>query len=129
MSDFKPENYNSLSPYIMVEGAQKFADFAQAVFAAEELRKFKREDGSIMHLEIRIDDTVIMVSDATDDYPANANILHVYVPDADATYKKAIDIGCEGLEAPNHQEGDPDKRGSFLDFAGNYWSVSTQVNS
>lgn len=127
MSDFKPKDYNSLSPYIMVEGAQKFSDFAQAVFGAEELRKFEREDGSVMHLEIRIDDTVVMVSDATDDYPPNANILHVYVPDADATFQKAIDFGCEPLEAPENKEGDPDKRGAFLDFAGNYWSVSTQV--
>ena len=127
MNDFKPQNYNSLSPYIMVEGAQEFSDLLQNVFGAEELRKFEREDGSIMHLELRIDDTVIMVSDATDDYPANANILHVYVPDADATYQKAIDAGCEPLEAPEHKDGDPDKRGAFLDFAGNYWSVSTQV--
>ncbi|RZJ73642.1 VOC family protein [Flavobacterium sp.] len=125
---FKPTNYNSLSPYVMVEGAQKFSDFTKAVFDSEELRKFEREDGSLMHLEIRIDDTVIMVSDATKDYPANALILHVYVADADATYQKALDFGCQALEAPTRHEGDPDKRGSFLDFAGNYWSVSTQVS-
>lgn len=127
MQDFKPKGYNSLSPYIMVEGAQEFLDFTKAVFNAEELRKFEREDGSIMHLEIKIDDTVIMVSDATEEYPGNAVILHVYVPDVMATFQKAIDYGCMSLEEPVNKDGDPDKRGSFLDFAGNYWSVSTQV--
>ncbi|NUY82066.1 VOC family protein [Flavobacterium sp. MAH-1] len=124
---FKPTNYNSLSPYIMVDGAQQFSDLLKAVFDATELRKFEREDGSIMHLEIRIDDTVIMVSDATDDYPAETVMLHVYVPDVMATYQKALDNDCQALEAPTNKNGDPDKRGAFLDFAGNYWSVSTQM--
>ena len=127
MADFKPKNYNSLSPYLLVEEAQRLSDLLQAVFDANELRKFHREDGSIMHLELRIDDSVIMISDATDDYPADATMLHVYVPDSDAVYQKAIANGCHPIEKPENKEGDPDKRGSFMDFAGNYWSVSTQL--
>lgn len=127
MANFKPKNYNSVSPYLIVDEAQRLADLLKAVFGAEELRKFERPDGSIMHMEVRIDDSVIMLSDATEDYPADATMLHVYVVDSDATYKKAIENGCQPIEQPVNKEGDPDKRGSFLDFAGNFWSVSTQM--
>lgn len=127
MPDFKPKNYNSVSPYLVVEGAQKLADMLKAIFNAEELRKYKNDDGSVMHMEVRIDDSVLMLADSNDDYPADATMLHVYVPDADAVYKKAIANGCQPLEAPVNKDGDPDKRGAFMDFAGNYWSVSTQI--
>ncbi|RZJ67750.1 MAG: VOC family protein [Flavobacterium sp.] len=127
MPDFKPKNYNSVSPYLIVDGAQRLADLLKTIFDTEELRKYNREDGSVMHMEVRVDDSVLMISDATEDYPADATMLHVYVSDVDAVYKKAIDNGCQPIEKPENKNGDPDKRGSFLDFAGNYWSVSTQI--
>lgn len=127
MSTFKPNNYNSVSPYLIVDGAQRLADLLQAIFNAEELRKYNREDGSVMHLEVRLDDSILMISDATEDYPEDATMLHVYVPDVDAVFKKAIENGCQPIEKPLNKDGDPDKRGAFLDFAGNYWAVSTQV--
>lgn len=80
-----------------------------------------------MHAEIRIDDSVLMLSEATDEYPPNTTILHVYVQNADAVYELALSKGCKELDQPKQQEGDQDKRGMFEDFAGNLWSVSTQV--
>lgn len=68
--EFKPKAYNSLSPYLIVDHAQKLAEQLKAVFDAEELRKYEGpDDSTIMHLELRIDDSVIMISDSTDDYP------------------------------------------------------------
>lgn len=124
---FKPENYNSLSPYLIVNGAQRLADLLKTVFNATELRKYNREDGSVMHMEVLIDDSVVMISDATADYPGQKTMLHLYVPDVMATFKLAIENGCELIEEPVNKNGDPDKRGSFYDFAGNYWAVSTQI--
>lgn len=123
---FKPGTYNSVSPYMMVNGVDKFIALMKSIFDAEELRRYERADGSIMHAEIRIDDSVLMLSEATDDYPATSYWLHVYVPDAVATYEKALSFGCEGLEAPTRKKGDPDLRSTFKDFSGNNWAVSTQ---
>jgi PhnB protein len=124
---YKPENYTSLSPYLIVNGAQRLADLLTVIFNGKELRKYHRPDGSIMHLEILIDDTVLMISDATADYPGQKTMLHLYVPDVMATFKLAIENGCELIEEPVNKNGDPDKRGAFYDFAGNYWAVSTQI--
>ena len=84
-------------------------------------------DGSIMHAEIQIDDSVIMLGDSSDKYPPAPLVMHVYVPDVDKIFEKAIEAGCEIVEKPKHQENDPDKRGTFRDFAGNMWSIGTQL--
>lgn len=123
---YKPPNYNSVSPYLVVEDAPRMIALLATIFSAEELRLFKMPDGSIMHAEVRLDDSVIMLSEASAEYPANQLLLHVYVPDVDATYQKALDAGCEGQQVPTVQEGDFDKRGMFADYNGNMWSVSTQ---
>lgn len=127
MDDFKPAGYNSVSPYLVVNGAQRMIDLLKKVFNVQDLRKYETPDGKIMHSEVRLDDSVIMIADATEMWPQNQSLLHVYVADVDAIYRKAIDAGCEAGEQPKERDGDPDRRGGFRDFAGNYWSVSTQV--
>jgi PhnB protein len=124
---FKPEGYSSLSPYLIVEDAGRLAELLRTIFDAQEQRKYLREDGKIMHMELLIDDSVLMLADATDAYPAQRSTLHVYVPDSDRVYTRAIEGGCRPIEAPKQQDGDPDRRGTFEDFAGNLWSVSTQL--
>lgn len=128
MKQYKPENYNSLSPYLIVENAQKLVDLLTTIFDAKTLRRFDHEYGKIAHIELRLDDTILMISDSTESYEANKTMLHIYVPDVFLTFDKAIDNGCEIIEKPINKQGDPDTRGAFYDFAGNYWAVSTQTN-
>jgi uncharacterized glyoxalase superfamily protein PhnB len=123
---FKPSSYNSVSPYFVVDGAQRFIDFLKEVFDAKELRRYDLPEGSIMHAEVMIDDSVLMIADSNEKYPPHQLMVHVYVADARATYRKAIEAGSEGVEEPVQKENDPDLRGSFKDFAGNFWSIGTQ---
>ncbi|WP_220628086.1 VOC family protein [Confluentibacter sediminis] len=124
---FKPTGYNSTSPYFIVDGAQKFIEQMKTIFDAKELRRFERSDGTIMHAEIQIDDSVIMLSDATEKYPAIKMVMHVYVPNVDDVFQKVVAAGCEIIEKPKQNEGDPDKRATFTDLAGNMWSIGTQM--
>ncbi len=124
--NFKPNGYNSVSPYFIVDGAQPLIDLLKTIFDAKELRRFDRPDGKIMHAELQMDDSIIMLSDATEKFPPITLIMHVYVVNVDETFEKAVKAGCEIMEQPKENEGDPDKRGTFVDFAGNMWSVSTQ---
>ncbi len=126
--NYKPNSYNSVSPYFIIHEAHKFIDLMKAIFDAKELRRYDTEDGSIMHAEIQIDDSIIMLGTASEEFMPTTFWMHVYVPDVEATYKKAISLGCEGIEPPVHKEGDPDTRGTFKDFAGNMWSVGTENN-
>jgi len=107
--------------------AQKFIDLMKEVFDAKECRRYDMPDGSIMHAEIQIDDSVVMVGDSSDEYPPTPIVIHVYVPGINNVFKKAIDAGCEIIEQPTEREGDPDRRATFKYFAGNLWSIGTQL--
>ena len=126
-TSFKPAGYNSVSPYFIVPLAQRFIDLMVALFGATELRRFAMPDGSVMHAELKLDDSVIMLGEASEKFPAMPIVMHVYVPDVDAAYAKAIALGCTPVEPPKQREGDPDRRGSFKDYAGNWWSVGAQL--
>jgi PhnB protein len=110
-----------------VNGADKFIDLMKQIFDARELREFRMPDGSIMHAEVQIDDSVIMVGNSSEKYPPVPIVMHVYVKDVDQVFNKAIEAGCEIVEQPQEREGDPDRRATFKDFAGNLWSVGTQL--
>lgn len=127
MNSFKPTGYNSLSPYFIVQDSERWIELLKDVFGAEVKRRFDRGDGTLMHGEVQIDDSVVMVSEATEQYPANRFLLHVYVPDAIATYEAALKAGCKPIQAPKKLDSDPDLRGQFEDFAGNVWAVGTQM--
>ena len=125
--DFKPAGYNSISPYFIVNGAQQLIDLMKQIFNAKALRRYDMPDGTIMHAEIQIDDSVIMLGDSSDKFPPIPLVMHVYVPDVDETFERAIEAGCKIVEKPKEREGDPDRRATFKDFAGNIWSVGTQL--
>lgn len=126
--NFKPKGYNSVSPYFIVNGADRFIDLMKQIFDAKKLREYRMPDGTIMHAEIQIDDSVIMIGESSEKYPPVPIVIHVYVSDVDTVFQKAIDAGCEVVEPPKEQENDPDRRATFKDFAGNWWSVGTQIN-
>ncbi|MEM6767545.1 MAG: VOC family protein [Bacteroidota bacterium] len=123
---FKPAGYSSLSPYLIVEDAGRLIKLMEAVFEAKLLRRFDFPNGDPMHVELKIDDTVLMITTATETWPSAPVMLHVYVPDAQACFQKALGAGCESLREPVVEEGDTDLRGMFKDFAGNTWAISTQ---
>lgn len=127
--EFKPPGYNSVSPYFIVSGAQRFIDLMTEIFDAKVVRRYDMEDGTIVHAEIQIDDSVIMVGDSSEKFPPVPTVVHVYVPNVDHTFDRAIKAGCENIEAPKERESDTDRRATFKDFAGNMWSVGTQVKN
>ncbi len=127
VTNFKPEGYNSVSPYFILKDAEAFIKLLATVFDATVLRKFDRPDGKIMHAEVKIDDSIIMLSEATEKYLPITLVMHVYVKDAKATFEKALAAGCKIEQEPKQADNDPDLRGTFVDFAGNMWSVGQQI--
>ena len=125
---YKPQGYASVSVYIMADGAQRLIDFLKQAFDARQTRRTDLPDGSIMHAEVQIDDTIVMITDGADDNPAFPIWLHVYVPDVDASYRRALEAGGLSVDEPKQREGDPDRRGGVKDPAGNTWWIATQVS-
>lgn len=123
---WKPEGYTSVAPYLVVDGAQRTIEFLVAVFDAEPLRMHPVGEGRLGHAEVRIDDTVLMLADAADGWPAIPSHVHLYVPKVDATWARALAAGADPVQAPE-EKGDGDRRGGFRDAGGTTWWISTQV--
>lgn len=126
-SSWKPEGYSTVSPYLIVEGADRVIDFLRRAFGASELRRFDLPDGSVMHAEVRIGDTVVMLGDAGEGWPPVPAHVHVYVDEVDTVFARAIEAGGVAVQAPKHREGDPDRRGGVKDPGGTTWWIATQL--
>ena len=121
----KPAGYPSVAPYLVVSSARATLDFLAAAFDAVELRRFDGEGGRVAHAEVRLDDAVIMLADGAPGWdPAPAHV-HVYVPDVDATYRRALAAGAESVQEPA-RKGDEDRRGGVRDAGGTTWWIATR---
>lgn len=120
---YKPDGYTSVAPYLIVRDANATLTFLEAVFGAERLRVIAG-DNRILHAEARIDDTVIMMGEMPDGPDTN---VHIYVPDADATFAKAVAAGGKVVQALE-EKGDGDRRGGIADGNGAIWWISTQLS-
>lgn len=123
---YKPEGYNSVSPYLIVDGAARTIQFLKDVFGAIQLRTYPNGDGKLMHAEVRIDDSVVMLADPGPSWPALASHVHLYVADVDAVYRRALQAGAVSVQEPI-QKADEDKRGGVKDAGGTTWWISTRV--
>lgn len=127
MPNFKPENYTSVSPYLVVNDAAKSIEFLEEVFGAVVLRRYADADGRLMHSEIRLDDTILMLADSAPEWPPTPSHVHVYVADVDATYAHALRAGATSVQEPVKKD-DEDKRGGVKDIGGTTWWIATRVD-
>jgi uncharacterized glyoxalase superfamily protein PhnB len=123
---YKPAGYTSVAPYLIVAGAGATIDFLKQVFDATELRRFPDPSGKVMHAEVRVDDTVVMLGDGGEGWPPVTAHVHVYVSDVDATYARALEAGATSVQEPV-QKQDEDKRGGVKDAGGTTWWIATRV--
>lgn len=120
----KPRGYTTVSPYLIVDGASETIAFLVRAFDAVELRRFPDSTGKLMHAEVRIDDTVVMIADGGAGWPPIASHVHVYVSDVDATYRRALEAGAISVQQPVKKD-DTDKRGGVKDSGGTTWWIAT----
>jgi PhnB protein len=123
---FKPAGYTSVAPYLIVDGAGRTIDFLVRVFGAQELRRFDAPGGGIMHAEVRMDDTVVMLADGGGEWPPIPANVHVYVADVDDVYRRALEAGAQSVQEPVKKD-DEDRRGGVRDPGGTTWWIATRV--
>jgi len=120
-----PKGYNTVTTYLTVKNALGVIDFAKKAFGAEVTEKHLQPNGKLMHAEIRIGDTRIMLGEASGQWKAMPAMFYMYVSDCDAIYKKAIKAGAKSVRAPADQFYG-DRSGGVQDKAGNQWWVATK---
>jgi uncharacterized glyoxalase superfamily protein PhnB len=128
MSAHKPDGYTTVSPYLIVSGADATIAFLRTVFDAVELSRHADPAGKVMHAEVRIDDSIVMMGDATSMWPPVPSHVHVYVSDVDATYTRALAAGATSVQEPVKKQ-DADKRGGVKDAGGTTWWIATKVET
>jgi PhnB protein len=122
-----PDGYHTITPYLVVDGADKVIRFMREAFGAQPLfEPMMRPDGKIMHAEFKIGDSVVMIADASERAQATSDMLHLYVPNVDAVYQKALKAGATSLTEPADQFYG-DRSGGVRDPAGNRWHIGTHI--
>jgi PhnB protein len=127
-----PDGYHTVTPYLVISGAAKAIDFYTKAFGAQEQFRMPGPEGHIMHAEIRIGDSVVMLSDEFPQMGAKSpqslggtpvNIF-LYVEDVDAWFKRATAAGCTAEQPPTDMFWG-DRYGKLSDPFGHSWSLAT----
>jgi uncharacterized glyoxalase superfamily protein PhnB len=120
-----PDGYGAVTPWILSKDTARLIDFVTNAFDAVELARLE-SDGVIGHAEVRVGDSIVMMFDVPDDWPATPAFLRVYVDDGDATFRRALDAGA----APVTDMTDlfwGDRVGRVRDPLGNIWWIQERV--
>ncbi len=119
-----PDGFHTVTPYLVVQGAAKELDFLKGAFEAKELFRMPQPDGTIMHAEVKIGDSIVMMGEARGQHKPMPCSLYLYVTDADAVYKRALQAGATStMEPANQFYGD--RTAGVRDPAGNQWMIGT----
>jgi uncharacterized glyoxalase superfamily protein PhnB len=122
-----PKGYHTATPYLVVKGADKTIEFLKKAFGAEpSFEPMTRPDGKIMHADFKIGDSHVMIGEASDQHPAMPAMIHLYVPNVDAVYQRAVSAGGTSMMEPKDQFYG-DRGGSVKDPSGNHWYIATHI--
>jgi PhnB protein len=127
-----PDGYHTVTPYLIVNGAAQALEFYKKAFGATEMMRFPGPGGKIMHAEIKIGDSPIMLADEAPEMGARSPktiggtplSLLLYVEDVDAWASKAVAAGAK-VQRPVQDQFYGDRTGTFEDPFGHVWSIAT----
>jgi len=126
MADPIPSGYHTVTPYMRVTGAAEFIEFLQRAFGAQENHRSLAPDGSIMHADITIGDSHVMLTEGMENFPPLPGSNFLYVADVDATYRGALDAGATSMMEPSDQFYG-DRTAGVRDPFGNEWWIGTHI--
>jgi uncharacterized glyoxalase superfamily protein PhnB len=127
-----PDGYHTLTPYMTVRDAARAIEFYKQAFGAVEKGVMNGPDGKIMHAELRIGDSIVMLADEFPQYGSMSPLstggagmgLHIYVEDVDSAFDRAVKAGAS-VEMPVSDMFWGDRYGKLADPFGHKWSIAT----
>ena len=121
-----PKGYHSVTPYLVAKDARALIDFATKAFDAQVVEEMKRPDGTVMHAELQIGDSRIMLGQESSQHTAMPAALYLYGPDVDGRYRKALAAGATSTMEPKDQFYG-DRTAGVVDGNGNHWWLGTHI--
>ena len=124
MNSNLPDGLRSITPYFTVHDADSLIDFLVAAFDATVIKDNRYSNNTVQHARLRIGDSILMMNESTDAYPANVSQIHLYVEDIDTAFAKAIEAGASVLMEPNTRPHG-DRMAGVNDPHGNVWWIAS----
>ncbi|MEV0614888.1 VOC family protein [Nonomuraea sp. NPDC050404] len=121
-----PDGYTTVTPWIISADTDGLIRYLVTAFDAVELGRVTDAEGRIGHAEIRIGDAIVMLFDAPPEWPATPAFLRLYVPDADATHRGAVEAGGTSITEVTHLYWG-DRVGRVRDPFGNLWWIQSRI--
>jgi PhnB protein len=129
-----PDGYHTLTPFLTVKDAARAIEFYKQAFGAEERGVMKSPDGKVMHAELKIGDSIIMLADEFPEFgvlspqtSGGAGMgLHIYIDGVDAAFDRAVKAGAQ-VEMPLAEQFWGDRYGKLKDPFGHHWSIATHT--
>lgn len=126
-----PDGYHSVTPYLVCKGAAKAIEYYKNAFGATETVRMPGPEGRVMHAEVKIGDSMVMLSDENPDRGAVApsgkgrsQSLMLYTDNVDAVFKRAVDLGAKSIQDPTDMFWG-DRMGNLEDPFGHQWALAT----
>jgi PhnB protein len=123
---WKPAGSPALSPYLICRNAEAEIAFLARAFGGHVARRVDKPDGSLSHAEIRIGNSVVMLGGGGSGAEAGKVHLHLYVPDVDAAWRRAVEAGGRPVQLPERKHATDNRRGGIADAEGVTWWLATQ---
>lgn len=121
-----PEGYHTVTPYLIVDDPDGLIRFMRDAFDAERLGRWTDAEDRVMHAEVRIGDSRVMLGGANQEWGTRSAMLHLYVEDVDATFGQAVAAGGRPIREPEDMFYG-DRSGGVTDPFGNQWWIATRV--
>jgi PhnB protein len=123
-----PEGFAVVTPYIFANDAEPYVRFLEAAFGAREIGRSTAPNGRMANCQLRFETATIMVSEASEQFPASSAALYLYVADADAAMAIAEKAGAQKImDVTDMPYGD--RQGGVRDPSGNIWWVSQRMSA
>lgn len=120
-----PEGYNTVMPYLIVKDALGLMEFLKEVFGAVEKMKEMTDNSQLRHGEVLINESCIMMAEASDQWRVQNAGMYINVANADETYKKALTAGADSIMEPANQSYG--RSGGITDPHGNTWWITSAL--
>lgn len=121
-----PEGQQSVTPYLVVHDAASLITFLQSAFDAEEIIRHARPDGTIMHAQIKIGQSLVMMGEPMGNQQPKPAMLHLYVDAVDDVYQNALEAGATSIMEPSDQFYG-DRCSGVTDKHGNTWWIASHI--
>ena len=120
----KFNGHSRVMPYAIIKDAMAFIEFTRKLFNAKEVERSMRSENVVAHAELQLDDSRIMVADATDEFQPFPIQYFIYVENADKVFQKALDMGAASIKEP-FDESYGARSACIMDPFGNLWWMAS----